>query len=120
LAVVNWRYLDVNKVGFQFATVYEGALFARQINKLGDVLVLWDHIFAKLPVLPELVTSLTISAIKNLTIADDVRDVRGLVLSQRQWNPIKIIGDAMNILEHRKSAAQPSAPVRSRVSWLVN
>jgi hypothetical protein len=106
LAVRNWRYLDVNKVGFGFATVYEGALFARQINKLSDVFVLWDQLLAKLAILPELVTALTISAIQNLTITDDTRDVGGLVVSHKEWNVRKVITDALNILEHRRSLTQ--------------
>jgi hypothetical protein len=102
----NWRFLDVNGVGFDFAKAYEGALFARQISRFEDVLVLWDQIFARLAILPEFVTAVTVTAIDILTIPEDEVNVAGLVMRQKDWNVARVVGDALKRLEHRKSAKE--------------
>jgi hypothetical protein len=106
VAEMNWRWLQVGKVTFDFAAVYHGALFARQMTKLDDVLRLWDQLLAKLPILADLVTAVTMSAVQNLEITEKCMDIRALVLSQRDWNVLKIVDDAIRILEHKRSLTE--------------
>jgi hypothetical protein len=106
VAASNWRYFRVNKIEFDVAAVYEGAFFAGQTSRLGDVLLLWDQIIARVENREDFVTALTISAIQNLVITDACKDVRQLVLSPREWDVEKVVADARGILTHKRTATE--------------
>ncbi|OHT02336.1 hypothetical protein TRFO_07173 [Tritrichomonas foetus] len=88
-----------------FGVRYEVLLFARENHHAVDLLNIWDQILGRLPQL-EFIKCLTAAHIKQIKIPPDAKNVDEIIKSWKNWNTTKIIKNAIEIMDHKRSCGE--------------
>lgn len=91
-----------NSSSIHFGIRYEILLFAVDNHNIIDILNIWDQIFCRLTQL-EYVQCLTAAHVMQVRIPPETQDISGLISNWRSWDTVKLIKDANEILEHKRS-----------------
>lgn len=85
-----------------FAVRYEQLLFACENHQIKDLLNIWDQIFIHLN-RNEFISCLTISHIIQVQLPPGPQNVISIISNWKNWDTTKIIKDALEMLEHKRS-----------------
>lgn len=85
-----------------FGVRYEQLLFSCENHTINDLFNIWDQIFSHLNRI-EFISCLTVSHIIQIKIPPGPQNVNEIISNWKNWDTLKIIKDALEILEHKRS-----------------
>lgn len=85
-----------------FGIRYEQLLFSRENHRIDDILNIWDQIIIHFNRI-EFISCLTVAHICQIQIPQGPQNVNEIISNWKNWDTIKIIEDALEMLEHKRS-----------------
>lgn len=89
----------------QFGIRYEILLFAKENHTAVEIFNIWDQIFGHLTQL-EFIKCLTAAHIKQIKIPPGPQNINEIINNWKNWDTVKIIKDALEIMEHKRSCRE--------------